>query len=82
MAKAHSDQLVEQIEKTREDLAETIDALIDRTNPKNVAARQAAKVKGHFVAPDGSPRFENIVPVVGGVAALVAAIVVVRKLLK
>lgn len=82
MAKARSDLLVEEIEQTRENLAHTIDELIDRASPKNIASRRMAAVKARFVAPDGSPRFETIVPVVGGAVAVVVAIVVVRRLLK
>ena len=36
MAKADSDELVNEIEQIRERLADTVDALIDRTNPKTI----------------------------------------------
>ena len=39
------DGLERQIEATRAELAETIDAIADRVAPKNVARRSAAKVK-------------------------------------
>jgi hypothetical protein len=82
VAKSRNDALVDEIEQTREHLARTIDELVDRASPKNIASRQVDRVKARFVAPDGSPRFETIVPVVGGVVAVVAAAVVLRRLLK
>ena len=40
------DALVDDIEHTREQLAATIDALVDRTNPKNIAQRQLTRRQG------------------------------------
>ena len=53
MSEASPDQLVDEIEDIRIRLAGTIDELIDRSNPKNVARRQLDKVKARFVTPDG-----------------------------
>ncbi len=82
MAKADSDELVNEIEEIRDRLADTVDALIDRAHPSTIARRSLASVKGRFVEPDGSPKFSAIVPVVGGIAATVTAIVVLRRLLR
>ena len=49
MAKAKSDDLVDEIDVIRERLAQNIDALVDRTNPKNIARRGLADVKARFV---------------------------------
>ena len=38
-------QLVAEIERTREDLAETLDAIADRVSPKRVAQRGAVRLK-------------------------------------
>ncbi len=81
MSEASPDQLVDEIEDIRIRLAGTIDELVDRSNPKNVARRQLAKLKGHFVTPEGSVRVENVVPVVAITVAVVGGIVVVRRLL-
>lgn len=76
------DDLVIEIERIRDRLGLTIDELLDRSHPKNIAAKQANRIKARFVDESGHPRFENIVPpVVIGVAA-VAGIVVLRRLLK
>lgn len=81
MANARPDDLVDEIEQIRDRLADTVDALIERTNPKNIARRGLATVKGRFVDETGSPKLGTIVPVVGGAVAVVVGIVVVRKLL-
>jgi len=80
VGKSESDQLVDEIEEIRLRLASTVDELVDRAHPKSIAQRSLANLKGHFVDAQGSPRFENIVPVVAGAAAVVTAIVLVRRL--
>lgn len=82
MAKAQPDEMVEEIDQIRERLAETVDALIDRTNPKNIARRSLADLKGRFVDETGSPRLETIVPVVVGAIAVIGVIVVIRRLVR
>lgn len=79
-ADAGPDELVAEIEQVRERLAGTVDALVDRANPKNIAKRALNDVKSRFVTSDGEPRLETIIPVAGGVVAVIALIVVIRKL--
>lgn len=78
-ADASPDEIVAEIEETRERLAQTVDTLIERTNPKNVARRNLESVKAQFVDPNGSPRFETIIPVVGGIVGFAGLILVIRK---
>ncbi|GGO93336.1 membrane protein [Nocardioides phosphati] len=74
-------QIEQEIEATRERLAGTIDQLVYRAHPKTIANRQATAVKATFVDLEtGAPRTDNILKVVGGVAGVVAAFVVIRKL--
>jgi hypothetical protein len=73
------DAIEREMDETRERLAQTIDQLVDRTNPKNIARREANAVKAHFVDADGNPRTENIIKVAAGVAGLVAVLVVIRR---
>lgn len=80
MAKAESDDLVDEIEQIRLRLAGTVDELIDRTNPKNIVRRRIEDAKAHFVDEGGSPRLENIIPVVAGTFALLGAIIVIRRI--
>lgn len=71
--------LEREIEETRERLGATIDQLVYRASPKTIVRREIAAVKAFFVDPDGAPRTENILKVVGGVAGAVMLFVVVRK---
>ena len=70
------------IDVTRERLASTIDQLVYRTSPKTIARREVNQVKGYFIAPDGSPRTDNIVKVVGGVVGVIVVLGVIRKIVK
>jgi len=81
VAKANN-ELIDEIEQIRERLADTVDALIDRTNPKTIARRGLVNIKNRFVDETGSPNLDTILPVAGGVAAVIGAIVVIRRLLR
>ncbi len=82
MAKAKPDDLVDEIDVIRERLADTVDALIDRTNPRNIARRSLYSLRSHFVDETGSPKLGTIVPLVGGTFAVVAGIIVIRRLVR
>ncbi|MEZ0074012.1 DUF3618 domain-containing protein [Planotetraspora sp. GP83] len=63
MADTDPDALEREIERTREELARTVDAIADRVSPRRVAERGVAKVKAnaeHLVSSLGD--------LVGGVA--------------
>ena len=79
MAKAETDEMVDEIERDPERLADTVDALIDRTNPRSIA-RRSLSTSDPLRRRDGSPRFGTIVPLVAGTVAVVAGIVVIRRL--
>ena len=70
------------IEITRERLASTIDQLVHRTSPKTIARREVSAVKGYFVDPQGAPRTDNILKVVGGVVGVVVVFGIIRKIVK
>jgi hypothetical protein len=55
--------LVTEIERTRADLARTIDAISDRVSPSKVAQRTSAQVR---------ERLAQVDPLVGGAVALAA----------
>jgi hypothetical protein len=82
VANAKPDDLVDEIDEIRDRLADTVDALLDRSNPKNIARRSLADVKARFVDETGSPRLETIGPLVGGAIVVIAGIVVIRRLLR
>ena len=80
MGKSETDELVDEIEQIRLRLANTVDELVDRAHPKSIAQRSLRNLKSRFVDEQGSPKFEAIVPVVAGAAAIVTAIVIIRRL--
>lgn len=63
-----------EIEKTREDLAETVDALHKKVDIKTQAEQKAAEALDHVVTPDGKPR-PPVIAVAVGTIALVALLV-------
>ena len=67
------------IEATRERLAATIDQLAYRASPKTIVKREINSIKAHFVDPQGNPRTDNILKVVGGVVGFAVVVVVLRK---
>ena len=76
------DSLERDIEQTRERLADTIDQLVYRASPKTIARREVNAVKAFYVAPDGSPRTDNILKTAGVVAGFVAVVVALRTIVK
>ena len=76
------DSLESEIEATRERLADTIDQLVYRASPKTIVRREVASVKAVYVAPDGSPRTDNILKTAAAVVGFVALIVTLRKLVR
>jgi uncharacterized membrane protein len=60
-AKLPPQELVSEIERTRAELARTIDEISDRVNPSKVAQRTADRVRD---------RITRVDPLVGGAAAL------------
>jgi len=72
--------LEREMDATRARLADTIDQLLHRASPKTIVQREITTVRSHFVAPDGSPRTDNILKVVGGVVGVVAVLAVIRAI--
>lgn len=66
------DALIKEIERTRENLARTIDALTERVSPGNIARRTVARVREQASRPE--------VQLVGGMAALAAVAAVTYAL--
>ncbi|WP_375002969.1 DUF3618 domain-containing protein [Aeromicrobium sp. CTD01-1L150] len=73
-------QDVEEIEAALDRIAGSVDLLVDRASPKNIARRGVESLKGRFVDPEGNPRYETIVPVAVGAVAVVATLVGIRRL--
>jgi 2-phosphoglycerate kinase len=65
-------QVISEIESTRENLARTIDALTERVSPSNVARRSLDRVREQVARPE--------VQLIGGAVALVTAAAVAYSL--
>jgi hypothetical protein len=75
--------LEREIEATRDRLADTIDQLVHRTNPKTIVSREVSSVKAYCVDPaTGHPRTDNILKVAGGVLGVVALFAVIRRVVR
>ena len=74
------ESLENDIEATRARLADTIDQLVYRASPKTIARREFASLKAVYVAPDGSPRTDNMLKTAGAVVGFVTLMVVLRRL--
>ena len=66
VASRDPDELVREIERTRENLAQTIDALTDRVSPRNVARRALGGAREQLATPEGM--------LIGGAAAVAVAL--------
>lgn len=60
------DDLVREIERTRENLAQTIDALTERVSPGQVARRALDRAREQLASPEGM--------LIGGAAATMVAL--------
>jgi hypothetical protein len=59
-----------EIERTRQRLAVTVDAIADRVKPANVARRTLESAKAQFVEPDGSLRTTRVAVLTVGLLAV------------
>lgn len=80
-AQASPDEIVDELEVLLSRLSDNVDQLVDRIKPANIAQRQVQRIKDFFIDEETGPRVEHIVPVVTGVVATVAGLVVLRRLL-
>lgn len=71
---ANQDELVADIERTRQELARTIDAISDRLNPANAARRTVDRVRDRIAGVDPM--------MAGGVAAAVVGVAAAWFLLR
>ena len=67
---------------TRERLAETVDALTARVQPKVLAARGADRAKLTVMNPDGTLRTERLIRLGAAVAGAVGALTLLRYLVR
>ncbi|MGW6200888.1 MULTISPECIES: DUF3618 domain-containing protein [Kribbella] len=75
-----AEQIEADIAATRARLASTVDELVDRANPKNVALRQVEQAKSQVFDEQGQLRTQKIVAVAGAVVGVVGVLLVIRRL--
>ncbi|GAA2754680.1 DUF3618 domain-containing protein [Actinopolymorpha rutila] len=75
-------QIEADLAATRDSLANTVDVLSARVQPKAMAARVTAKAKSFVVNPDGSPRTERLLTIGGGVAGAIGALTLLRYVVR
>jgi hypothetical protein len=74
------DAIAAEIDQTRDRLANTIDQLVYRVQPKTIASRQLATIKASFQDDSGALDMTMVAKVVGGVVGFVALVVLIRKI--
>lgn len=67
------------IEQTRLRLAGTVDAIVERVKPANVARRGAESAKAAVIGPDGTLRTSRVAAIAAGVLMLAGLVVWRRK---
>lgn len=75
-----TEQIEADIEAARTRLASTVDALVDRAHPKNVAKRQVEQAKTQVFDDQGQLRTQKLVAVGGAAVGVVAVLLLIRKL--
>ncbi|MFF0344556.1 DUF3618 domain-containing protein [Kribbella sp. NPDC004875] len=75
-----AEQIEADIAATRVRLASTVDELVDRANPKNVALRQVEQAKSQVFDEQGQLRTQKIAAVAGAVVGVVGVLLVIRRL--
>src|SRR3954469_9604093 len=75
-----AEQIEADIAATRLRLASTVDELVDRANPKNVALRQVEQAKAQVFDEQGRLRTQKIAAVAGAVVGVVGMLLMIRQL--
>lgn len=76
------EQIAADLAETRERLAATVDSLVDRVRPAELASRAATGLKEIFVDPDNGVRTERVIKVGVAVAGTVGTLILLRKLFR
>src|SRR4051794_20377940 len=75
-----AEQIEADIAATRARLASTVDELVDRAHPKNVAKRQVEQAKSQVFDETGQLRTQKLAAVAGAAVGLVAVLLLIRRL--
>ena len=75
-----AEQIEADIAATRARLASTVDELVDRASPKNVAKRQVEQAKAQVFDERGQLRTQKLVAVGGAAVGVLAVLLLIRRL--
>jgi anti-sigma factor RsiW len=75
-----TEQIEADIAAARARLASTVDELVDKAHPKNVAKRQVEQAKAQVFDGDGNLRTQKLVAVGGAMVGLIGALLLLRRL--
>jgi anti-sigma factor RsiW len=75
-----AEQIEADIAATRLRLASTVDELVDRASPKNVAKRQVEQAKAQVFDERGQLRTQKLVAVGGAAVGVIAVLLLIRRL--
>jgi len=75
-----TEQIEADIAATRARLASTVDELVDRAHPKNVAKRQVEQAKAQVFDERGQLRTQKLVAVGGALVGIVGMLLMIRRL--
>lgn len=76
----NTEQIEADIAATRARLASTVDELVDRAHPKNVAKRQVEQARAQVFDESGRLRTQKLVAVGGAVVGVVGMLLMIRRL--
>jgi hypothetical protein len=74
------EEIEAEIAATRARLASTVDELVDRAHPRNVAKRQVEQARSQVFDAEGNLRSEKIATVAGAIAGVVVLLLIIRRL--
>ena len=75
-----AEQIEADIAATRARLASTVDELVDRAKPKNVAMREVEKAKAQVFDETGQLRTQKIAAVAGAAIGVIGVLLLIRRL--
>lgn len=75
-----AEQIEADIAATRARLASTVDELVDRANPKNVALREVERAKAQVFDERGELRTQKIAAVAGAAVGVIGVLLLIRRL--
>lgn len=75
-----TEQIEADIAATRARLAATVDELVDKAHPKNVAKRQVESARAQVFDADGRLRTQKLIAVGGAAVGVIGLLLLFRKL--